>query len=260
MNTSRFFTLFLTLLSSPIISYCAASSSSAAATPNHTASTPAYAAHKSPFNRCIGIIRTPTNQEIEQAYQKGNVKLLHAWMDTGNPELRARVTESAHSILEPEFITPYFTNEELRTFYTLAQDLKALNPKPLPVLRRAHVDLARMAKNWYLQRGEVPDKLKPHFEGVSIQNFIKHKKLPKIKRNRSEHLVLDLRRQELNSLDGLGNVKGIEEVQILQLQKNKFIHIEQAHLTKLTSIRKIYFGANQTLTEKSKRILHSKCK
>ncbi len=77
-----------------------------------------------------------------------------------------------------------------------------------------------VAKEYYFFVGEnidkMPNCLKEHFNGVSVQDLINHKAIPAITENK-----LNLEDKNLNSLDGLLSIPGIENIYTLSLEINQ---------------------------------------
>ena len=82
------------------------------------------------------------------------------------------------------------------------------------------------AKEYYFNHNErkdaLPDWIAPYFSGVSVQDLIANDKLPQIQKwSEGEGDMLDLSSKNLNSLEGLQEVPGIEEVRAIKLFDNQ---------------------------------------
>ena len=115
---------------------------------------------------------------------------------------------------------------------TLAEKLKGLY-SPDKKAARAHATLTLM-----------PGWLRLYFLGVSVQDLIDHKALPKVKTSSKPITTLHLWKLRINDLTGIQNIPGIDEVVFLSVTSNLITAIPSETFSGLNNLAYLFLASN----------------
>ena len=116
-------------------------------------------------------------------------------------------------------------------------DLKIANEFDIPNLKEV-LNTLEAREHYFVTGGDI----NIHFNGVSIQDLINHKRIPQIINNE-----LDLSDQYISSLDGIENIPDLENLRKLDL-RNNLITTFPAHIKGLENLEALFLSNNNITT------------
>jgi Leucine-rich repeat (LRR) protein len=160
--------------------------------------------------------------------------------------LKAALNENDNNLLEELVVARNFLDINGPAgiaIAVLAHKQGILNNKVLPydILVDDALELShQFTSSYFIERNEIYDE-EIHY--LSVQNLIDANCMPEITISYGE-TRLHLSRQHLTSLEGLGNIPGINNVVLLELNNNNISELQAGTFKKLTNLRYLDLSNN----------------